>query len=88
MLMKPVKSQHCSIFQFCIYLVCLLLTLFLNDKCLPFQAKSVEEKRLWAHQIKRLILENHNTIIPQQVNNSVPRGGLLFVSATEDLPRM
>uniref|UniRef100_A0A8C6PVM1 Pleckstrin homology domain containing, family G (With RhoGef domain) member 3 n=1 Tax=Nothobranchius furzeri TaxID=105023 RepID=A0A8C6PVM1_NOTFU len=32
------------------------------------QARSVEEKRLWAHHIKRLILENHNTILPQQVN--------------------
>uniref|UniRef100_A0A3Q2T1B7 DH domain-containing protein n=1 Tax=Fundulus heteroclitus TaxID=8078 RepID=A0A3Q2T1B7_FUNHE len=31
------------------------------------QAKSVEEKRLWAHHIKRLILENHNTILPQKV---------------------
>uniref|UniRef100_A0A3P9QCI9 Pleckstrin homology and RhoGEF domain containing G3 n=1 Tax=Poecilia reticulata TaxID=8081 RepID=A0A3P9QCI9_POERE len=30
------------------------------------QAKSVEEKRLWAHHIKRLILENHNTILPQK----------------------
>ncbi|XP_075304038.1 pleckstrin homology domain-containing family G member 3-like [Odontesthes bonariensis] len=30
------------------------------------QAKSVEEKRLWAHHIKRLILENHNTILPQR----------------------
>ncbi|XP_054470161.1 pleckstrin homology domain-containing family G member 3 [Anoplopoma fimbria] len=30
------------------------------------QAKSVEEKRLWFHHIKRLILENHNTIVPQK----------------------
>nr|XP_046267915.1 pleckstrin homology domain-containing family G member 3 isoform X3 [Scatophagus argus] len=30
------------------------------------QAKSVEEKRLWSHHIKRLILENHNTIVPQK----------------------
>ena len=43
-----------------------------------FQAKSVEEKRLWASHIKRLILENHNTI-PKTVkvniglnNNSIP----------------
>nr|XP_040054954.1 LOW QUALITY PROTEIN: pleckstrin homology domain-containing family G member 3 [Gasterosteus aculeatus aculeatus] len=35
------------------------------------QAKSVEEKRLWAHQIKRLILENHNTIIPQQAKEAI-----------------
>ncbi|KAM6961307.1 pleckstrin homology domain-containing family G member 3-like [Aplochiton taeniatus] len=31
------------------------------------KAKSVEEKRLWAHHIKRLILENHQTIVPQKV---------------------
>eukprot|EP00066_Takifugu_rubripes_P025413 XP_011614679.1 PREDICTED: pleckstrin homology domain-containing family G member 3-like isoform X1 [Takifugu rubripes] len=30
------------------------------------QAKSVEEKRLWAQHIKRLILENHNAIVPQK----------------------
>ncbi|KAJ7989063.1 hypothetical protein DPEC_G00315660 [Dallia pectoralis] len=30
------------------------------------QAKTVEEKRIWAHHIKRLILENHHTIIPQK----------------------
>uniref|UniRef100_A0A3B3VC77 DH domain-containing protein n=1 Tax=Poecilia latipinna TaxID=48699 RepID=A0A3B3VC77_9TELE len=36
------------------------------------QAKSVEEKRLWAHHIKRLILENHNTILPQKVNVVLP----------------
>ncbi|KAF1421253.1 Pleckstrin homology domain-containing family G member 3, partial [Spheniscus humboldti] len=31
------------------------------------QAKSVEEKRVWTHHIKRLILENHHAIIPQKV---------------------
>uniref|UniRef100_M3ZWN5 Pleckstrin homology domain-containing family G member 3-like n=1 Tax=Xiphophorus maculatus TaxID=8083 RepID=M3ZWN5_XIPMA len=36
------------------------------------QAKSVEEKRLWAHHIKRLILENHSTILPQKVNVILP----------------
>ncbi|XP_044021470.1 pleckstrin homology domain-containing family G member 3 isoform X3 [Siniperca chuatsi] len=35
------------------------------------QAKSVEEKRLWAHHIKRLILENHNTIIPQKAKETI-----------------
>ncbi|NXV85840.1 PKHG3 protein, partial [Calonectris borealis] len=34
--------------------------------CTP-QAKSVEEKRVWTHHIKRLILENHHAIIPQKV---------------------
>ncbi|XP_071354770.1 pleckstrin homology domain-containing family G member 3-like isoform X5 [Trachinotus anak] len=35
------------------------------------QAKSVEEKRLWAHHIKRLILENHNTIVPQKAKEAI-----------------
>ncbi|MED6291135.1 hypothetical protein CHARACLAT_020429 [Characodon lateralis] len=34
------------------------------------QTKSVEEKRLWAHHIKRLILENHNTILPQKAKDT------------------
>ncbi|MED6257777.1 hypothetical protein ATANTOWER_031229 [Ataeniobius toweri] len=34
------------------------------------QTKSVEEKRLWAHHIKRLILENHNTILPQKAKDA------------------
>uniref|UniRef100_A0A672U576 DH domain-containing protein n=1 Tax=Strigops habroptila TaxID=2489341 RepID=A0A672U576_STRHB len=34
----------------------------------PPQAKSVEEKRVWTHHIKRLILENHHAIIPQKVS--------------------
>ncbi|XP_047201761.1 pleckstrin homology domain-containing family G member 3 [Girardinichthys multiradiatus] len=34
------------------------------------QTKSVEEKRLWAHHIKRLILENHNTILPQKARDA------------------
>uniref|UniRef100_A0A1A7WY54 Pleckstrin homology domain containing, family G (With RhoGef domain) member 3 n=2 Tax=Iconisemion striatum TaxID=60296 RepID=A0A1A7WY54_9TELE len=34
------------------------------------QARSVEEKRLWAHHIKRLILENHNTILPQKAKDA------------------
>lgn len=32
-----------------------------------FQAKTVEERKLWAHHIKRIILENHHAIIPQKV---------------------
>ncbi|XP_032355835.1 pleckstrin homology domain-containing family G member 3 isoform X5 [Etheostoma spectabile] len=50
------------------------------------QTKSVEEKRLWAHHIKRLILENHNTIVPLKVNNTVPHTQVLFFSASEELP--
>lgn len=29
----------------------------------------MEEKKQWAHHIKRLILENHHAIIPQKVSN-------------------
>ncbi|XP_057715875.1 pleckstrin homology domain-containing family G member 3 isoform X1 [Corythoichthys intestinalis] len=35
------------------------------------QAKSVEEKRLWAHHIKRLILENHNAIVPPKAKETI-----------------
>ena len=33
------------------------------------QAKTVEEKRRWTHHIKRLILDNHHTTIPQKVSS-------------------
>ncbi|KAK2843217.1 hypothetical protein Q7C36_011432 [Tachysurus vachellii] len=35
------------------------------------QAKTVEEKKLWAHHIKRLILENHHAIIPQKAKDAI-----------------
>ncbi|XP_077949975.1 pleckstrin homology domain-containing family G member 3 isoform X3 [Gasterosteus aculeatus] len=35
------------------------------------QAKSVEEKKLWAHHIKRIILENHKAIIPQKAKEAI-----------------
>ncbi|XP_062266857.1 pleckstrin homology domain-containing family G member 3-like isoform X2 [Platichthys flesus] len=35
------------------------------------QAKTVEEKRLWAHHIKRIILENHHAIIPQKAKDAI-----------------
>ncbi|XP_061563504.1 pleckstrin homology domain-containing family G member 3-like [Cololabis saira] len=35
------------------------------------QAKSVEEKKLWAHHIKRIILENHHAIIPQKAKEAI-----------------
>ncbi|XP_077587439.1 pleckstrin homology domain-containing family G member 3-like isoform X2 [Stigmatopora nigra] len=35
------------------------------------QAKSVEEKRLWAYHIKRLILENHNAIVPPKPREAI-----------------
>ncbi|NWJ03061.1 PKHG3 protein, partial [Crypturellus undulatus] len=35
------------------------------------QAKNVEEKRMWTHHIKRLILENHHAIIPQKAKEAI-----------------
>ncbi|XP_023658054.2 pleckstrin homology domain-containing family G member 3 isoform X4 [Paramormyrops kingsleyae] len=35
------------------------------------QAKTVEEKRLWTHHIKRLILENHHAIIPEKAKEAI-----------------
>nr|XP_056707672.1 pleckstrin homology domain-containing family G member 3 [Euleptes europaea] len=35
------------------------------------QAKSAEDKRVWTHHIKRLILENHHAIIPQKAKEAI-----------------
>ncbi|XP_056623490.1 pleckstrin homology domain-containing family G member 3 isoform X2 [Triplophysa dalaica] len=35
------------------------------------QARTVEEKKLWAHHIKRLILENHHVVIPQKAKDAL-----------------
>ncbi|XP_060118421.1 pleckstrin homology domain-containing family G member 3 [Heteronotia binoei] len=35
------------------------------------QAKSGEDKRVWTHHIKRLILENHHAIIPQKAKEAI-----------------
>uniref|UniRef100_A0A4W2HBY1 Pleckstrin homology and RhoGEF domain containing G3 n=1 Tax=Bos indicus x Bos taurus TaxID=30522 RepID=A0A4W2HBY1_BOBOX len=35
------------------------------------QAKTVEEKRRWTHHIKRLILDNHHTTIPQKAKEAI-----------------
>ncbi|XP_013879348.1 pleckstrin homology domain-containing family G member 3 isoform X2 [Austrofundulus limnaeus] len=35
------------------------------------QAKTVEEKKLWAHHIKRIILENHHAVIPQKAKEAI-----------------
>ncbi|XP_051581227.1 pleckstrin homology domain-containing family G member 3 [Myxocyprinus asiaticus] len=35
------------------------------------QARTVEEKKLWAHHIKRLILENHQAVIPQKAKEAI-----------------
>ncbi|KAK1339291.1 hypothetical protein QTO34_019972 [Cnephaeus nilssonii] len=35
------------------------------------QAKTVQEKRNWTHHIKRLILENHHTTIPQKAKEAI-----------------
>ncbi|KAM4633513.1 pleckstrin homology domain-containing family G member 3 [Polymixia lowei] len=35
------------------------------------QARTVEERKLWAHHIKRIILENHHAIIPQKAKEAI-----------------
>ncbi|NXI29602.1 PKHG3 protein, partial [Sterrhoptilus dennistouni] len=42
------------------------------------QAKSVEEKRLWTHHIKRLILENHHATIPQKAKEAILEMDLFY----------
>uniref|UniRef100_A0A670YW45 Pleckstrin homology and RhoGEF domain containing G3 n=1 Tax=Pseudonaja textilis TaxID=8673 RepID=A0A670YW45_PSETE len=39
-----------------------------NKQQYNIQAKSGDEKRVWTHHLKRLILENHHAIIPQKVS--------------------
>ncbi|KAM9798309.1 pleckstrin homology domain-containing family G member 3-like [Neosynchiropus ocellatus] len=36
------------------------------------QARTVEERELWAHHIKRIILENHHAVLPQKVQTVAP----------------
>ncbi|KAM4690214.1 pleckstrin homology domain-containing family G member 3 isoform 3-T3 [Rhinophrynus dorsalis] len=52
--------------------LCFSLTHYKNSKQ-PHnvQAKTVEEKRLWTHHIKKLILENHHAIIPQKAKEAI-----------------
>ncbi|KAJ3606548.1 hypothetical protein NHX12_026069 [Muraenolepis orangiensis] len=35
------------------------------------QARNLEEKKLWSHHIKRIILENHQAIIPQKAKEAI-----------------
>ncbi|XP_077408104.1 pleckstrin homology domain-containing family G member 3-like [Vanacampus margaritifer] len=35
------------------------------------QAKTVEERKMWAQHIKRVILENHHAIIPQKAKDTI-----------------
>lgn len=35
--------------------------------CVFVQTKNQEEKRLWVHYLKKLIVENHPTSLPQKV---------------------
>ncbi|XP_038621626.1 pleckstrin homology domain-containing family G member 3 isoform X1 [Tachyglossus aculeatus] len=42
-----------------------------NKQQYTIQAKSADEKRGWTHHIKRLILENHHTTIPQKVKEAI-----------------
>ncbi|XP_069586241.1 pleckstrin homology domain-containing family G member 3 [Ranitomeya imitator] len=52
--------------------ICFTLTHYKNSKQQHnVQAKTVEEKRLWTHHIKKLILENHHAIIPQKAKEAI-----------------
>ncbi|NWY16421.1 PKHG3 protein, partial [Aphelocoma coerulescens] len=42
------------------------------------QAKTVEEKRMWTHHIKRLILENHHATIPQKAKEAILEMDLFY----------
>uniref|UniRef100_A0A8C3E8U3 Pleckstrin homology and RhoGEF domain containing G3 n=1 Tax=Corvus moneduloides TaxID=1196302 RepID=A0A8C3E8U3_CORMO len=42
------------------------------------QAKTVEEKRVWTHHIKRLILENHHATIPQKAKEAILEMDLFY----------
>ncbi|XP_077320980.1 pleckstrin homology domain-containing family G member 3 isoform X8 [Lithobates pipiens] len=52
--------------------LCFTLTHYKNSKQQHnVQAKTVEEKRIWTHHIKKLILENHHAIIPQKAKEAI-----------------
>ncbi|XP_056402043.1 pleckstrin homology domain-containing family G member 3 [Hyla sarda] len=52
--------------------LCFTLTHYKNSKQQHnVEAKTVEEKRLWTHHIKKLILENHHAIIPQKAKEAI-----------------
>uniref|UniRef100_A0A8C5R4N6 Pleckstrin homology and RhoGEF domain containing G3 n=1 Tax=Leptobrachium leishanense TaxID=445787 RepID=A0A8C5R4N6_9ANUR len=52
--------------------LCFSVTHYKNSKQQHnLQAKTVEEKRLWMHHIKKLILENHKAIIPQKAKEAI-----------------
>ncbi|XP_042749947.1 pleckstrin homology domain-containing family G member 3-like [Lagopus leucura] len=56
------------------------------------QAKSAEEKRVWTHHIKRLILENHHAIVPQKAKEAILEMDLFYPPrlprcSPEHLPR-
>ncbi|XP_062857581.1 pleckstrin homology domain-containing family G member 3 isoform X2 [Trichomycterus rosablanca] len=52
--------------------LCFSLTHYKHPKH-PYtvQARTTEDKKLWTHHIKRLILENHHTVIPQKAKDAI-----------------
>ncbi|XP_030071373.1 pleckstrin homology domain-containing family G member 3 isoform X2 [Microcaecilia unicolor] len=61
--------------------LCFSVTHYKNNKQQHnLQAKTVEEKRLWTHHIKRLILENHHAIIPQKAKDAILEMDALYSS--------
>nr|XP_033807996.1 pleckstrin homology domain-containing family G member 3 isoform X3 [Geotrypetes seraphini] len=61
--------------------LCFSVTSYKNNKQqYNMQARTVEEKRLWTHHIKRLILENHHAIIPQKAKDAILEMDALYSS--------
>ncbi|XP_018086705.1 pleckstrin homology domain-containing family G member 3 isoform X7 [Xenopus laevis] len=52
--------------------LCFSVTHYKNSKQQHnVQAKTVEEKHVWTHHLKKLILENHHAIIPQKAKEAI-----------------
>ncbi|XP_029454361.1 pleckstrin homology domain-containing family G member 3 isoform X2 [Rhinatrema bivittatum] len=61
--------------------LCFSVTHYKNSKQQhSVQARTVEEKRLWTHHIKKLILENHHAIIPQKAKEAILEMDALYSS--------
>lgn len=55
--------------------------LTLKKILLYLQAKNQEEKRLWLHYLKRMIVENHPASLPQKVSSE----GVVYMSNYQSL---
>jgi len=42
-----------------------------NRNCIAWKARSLDQKRLWCKQIKKIILDNYNAVIPDKAKELV-----------------